>query len=332
MPAGGPVRWGFLGAGGIARRRMLPAIVGQPEVKIQAVMVRDQARAEALAAEFHAAQAYDSVAALLADSRIEAVYIATPLDRHLEHVLAAAEAGKAILLEKPMALTVDQAEAMMEAVRRAGVLFAVCLPMRLSGTVAAIAELLRAGRLGELTYLRAQMAKWYPLDSSAWRADPAQSGGGVLMDLGSHLLDLAWYLGGPAEALTASLAQRAFDVPVEDTALVQMRFASGALATLEVSFAAHEGGTAIEVYGTRGQAVALGERVRCRIDGVEVELAPAPVNVYRAELLDFSRALREHRPALTSGTDGRRNTAWLQAAYAGARGGWWVRPAGETAR
>lgn len=314
-----PVAWGFIGAGGVARRRMLPAVAGLPEVRIAAVMVRERARAEAIAAEFGADAAYDQVDAVLADPGVEAVYIATPPDVHEQHVCAAAAAGKHVLLEKPMALDLAACDRMLAAVAAAGVRLAVCFPLRHTAAVGLLKQWLSDGALGPLTYLRAQLAKWYPLAPGDWRADPARAGGGVIMDLGSHLLDLAWYLGGPIESVAAVVANRAWDVSVEDTAILSVRFASGALASLELSFAAYDSDNAIEVYGTDGVAQVGAPRddtvVRRRTAGGEEELPVGAVNVYKAELLDFSDAVRNGREALTTGEAGRRNVACLEASY-----------------
>ncbi len=317
------VGWGFIGAGGVARRQMLPAVAGHPEVRVAAVMVRDPARAQALAEQFGAAAAYDQVADLLADDRVEAVYIATPPNVHAELVCAAAAAGKHILLEKPMAIAVADCDAMIAATARAGVTLAVCFPMRHTHTAARLRQLIDSGRLGQVTYLRAQMTKWYPLAPDAWRADPVQAGGGVLMDLGSHLIDLACYLAGTPIALTASLSQRAWEAPVEDTALVLLQHDTGASAVLEMSFAVSPGGNTIEVAGTQGSAkiatTPYGNVLRIYTGQEEEECKLPEANVYQNELLDFGRALRQGRAPLTSAADGRRNTACLEAAYTAAR-------------
>ncbi len=326
MAVDGPVAWGFIGAGGVARRRMLPAVGGHPEVTVAAVMVRDQRRAECLAEEFGAGAAYDSTDSLLADPAVEAVYIATPPHVHGEQVEAAARAGKHILLEKPMALDVATCDRMLAAVAEAGVELAVCFPLRHTGALQLLRAWLVAGELGELVYLRAQLAKWYPLDAAAWRADPAQSGGGVIMDLGSHLLDLAAWLGGEVESVGAVASRMVWDVTVEDTALITVAFASGAQAVLEVSFAVHDSRNMIELYGTSGYALAPSPRERgtvCRrsVNGEE-EAQPETVNVYQRELLDFGAALRGGGSPATSGADGRLNVACLAAAYRAAeRGG-----------
>lgn len=319
-----PIGWGFIGAGGVAYRRMLPAVHQLDEVRVAAVMVRDQARADAIAAEFGAAAAYDSVERLLADDGVEAVYVATPPQVHEEQVIAAAEAGKHILLEKPMALDLAACDRMLAATAAAGVALAVCFPLRHTGVVREMKRRISAGELGTLTYLRLQLAKWYPLDEAAWRADPVQSGGGVLMDLGSHLFDLAAYLGGPPGEVTALTARRGFDLAVEDTAVALLRLASGAVAVIETSFAAADSPNAIEVYGTEGALLAGSPRNEPRIrwlrrDGEE-EISVTSPNVYEAEVVDFGRALRADRPAATSGLDGRVNVGCLTAAYQAARG------------
>jgi predicted dehydrogenase len=314
-----PVVWGFVGAGGVARRRMLPALRGCREVRLGAVMVRDQARAEALAAEFGVARAYDRVEALLADSELEAVYIATPPDQHAAQVIAAARAGKHVLVEKPMALSVADCDAMLAAAREHAVRLAVCFPLRHDWGVQQLRATLASGALGELTVLRAQMVKPYPLPPGSWRADPRQAGGGVLMDLGSHLLDLAVWLGGPLAALHAELAT-SNGRAVEDTAAVLLRFAGGALGTLEMSWVVGAPAYAIELGATAGRAVLDGEELRLLSPTGETRARVPGDDTYRRELLDFGAALRTGRPAATSGEDGRTNTAWLAAAYRGGRG------------
>ncbi|MBI2298821.1 MAG: Gfo/Idh/MocA family oxidoreductase [Armatimonadetes bacterium] len=320
-----PMGWGIVGAGGVARRRMLPAMRGLPEVYPAALMVRDRARAEALAEEFGAAAAYDSVAELVADPAVEAVYVASPPDVHPEHVALAAAAGKPVLVEKPMALSSAAGEAMAAAAAAAGVRLAVCFPLRHTPAAQHLRGWLSDGDLGPLTYLRAQLAKWYPLHEQDWRAQPGRSGGGAVMDLGSHLLDLAAYLGGRVTGVRAVTARRVWATPVEDTAVVGVVFESGALGTLEVSFAAQPGGQAVEVYGTQGSAwvedVRNGQTLRRSVAGGTEEVPLPSVDVYAAELLDFTVALREERPAATTEADGLANLACLEAVYRAAATG-----------
>lgn len=316
-----PVGWGFLGAGGVARRQMLPAVAREPWVRVAAVMVREQSRAAAIGREFGAQAAYDSVPGLLNDPQVEAVYVATPPACHEAQVVAACESGKAVLLEKPMATDLPAARRMQDAAAAAGVLFAVCFPLRHTAAAREMKRLAEAGWFGDLVLLRGQMVKWYPLDESAWRADPAQAGGGVLSDLGSHLLDWVRWLAGEAESLTATVAKRVWPVAVEDTALVQVQLACGAMASLELGFSVGVAHQALEIYGTRGAAWWRGGRLVLETAaGAEERELPAR-NVYREELLDFSAALRAGRPAATTGLDGERNVAQLRAAYRAASEG-----------
>ena len=317
----GVVGWGFLGAGGVAKRQMLPAVVDHPEVRVAGVMVRDLGRAQELAATFGAAAAYDNYTELVNDPGVEAVYIATPPATHEVQVLTAIAAGKAVLLEKPMATTPDAARRMCDAAAKAGVLLAVCFPMRHTGANRALRQRIQDGALGQLVLLRAQMAKWYPLDESVWRADPEQAGGGVIMDLGSHLLDWVYYLSGEAVSISAMTAQRVWPVAVEDTAVLHLELTNGALASLELGFGVAGSHTALEVYGTHAVARQQGGKLRLETpDGVE-EPALAGTNVYREELLDFGRALKAGRSAVTCGEDGYRNVAQLTAAYRAAAQG-----------
>jgi 1,5-anhydro-D-fructose reductase (1,5-anhydro-D-mannitol-forming) len=300
---------------------MLPALRGCPEVRLGAVMVRDQARAAAIAAVFGAQRAYSRVEDLLADPEIEAVYIATPPNVHRAHVEAAAAAGKHILLEKPLAIEERDGEAMIAAAARAGVQFAVCFPLRHTATVRTLAQWMRDGTLGEMVYLRAQMAKRYALEAGDWRADRVQAGGGVIMDLGSHLLDLAVALGGPLRRVQATMSTRLWPIDVEDTALLLLDFESGAAGSVELSFAVGGEASALEVYGTEACAEQVPGGLR-RMDkqGGTQSVPVAEEDVYLVEALDFSRALRAGRAPLTSADDGLVNIHWLQAAYAAARG------------
>lgn len=305
--------WGFIGAGGVARRRMLPAVAGQAGVRVAAVQVRNQARAEAIAAEYGVPAAFDDPAALLADPAVEAVYIATPPATHPALVAAAAAAGRHVLVEKPAAASLAGARAMVAAAEAGGVRLAVCFPLRHDPRYQQLRAWLRAGRVGELAYLRAQLARGYDLDPAAWRADPRLAGGGIIWDLGSHLLDLAVWLGGPLARLTAQ-AHREPGWAVERNALLAGQFVSGALASLELSWCSWGGHGACELYGSAGTAALTDDGARLETDdGVETVPCEGP-DVYLAELLDFTEAVTAGRPAVTSGADGVVNTQWLEVA------------------
>ncbi|MCX7011694.1 MAG: Gfo/Idh/MocA family oxidoreductase [Candidatus Sumerlaeota bacterium] len=246
------LRFGVIGAGGIARRKTIPGMLQAANCELAAVM--DVANIEAIAREFGVAKAYDNETQLLADPSVEAVYIASPVCLHASQILAAAERGKHILCEKPLTLTLAEAERAVEACRRHGVFLQEGYMMKFHGAHRAIRRLIDDGRLGRLVYMRAQLSCWYPRIDGAWRQNPAKGGGGSLIDMATHLYDLLEYFAGPIRrvaALTGNLVQ---DYASEDASTTLLEFASGAQATVDSFFCIPDEAsrTRLEIYGSRG--------------------------------------------------------------------------------
>jgi len=319
------IRWGILGAGGVADRQMLPATRDLANARTVAVMRRTLDGARAIAEKYNIPRYYDRVEDLLADPEVDAVYVATPVNVHSEQVVAAAERGKHVLCEKPMARTVDECQRMVDACAAHGVKLMVCFPLRFSPTNQRLREAVQGGELGDLVLARVQLAKWYPLDPMAWRSDPARGGGGVLMDLGSHLLDFLRFVVGEITAVAAFIANRSLAVPVEDTAALLLRFANGAHGFLDTSFSVFHSENLVEIYGTRGTAWIgpgpEGRTARLILPGGEEVIDRPAVHPYRAEMEHFSQCLLEGTEPLSTGLDGLRNVALIQAAYRAAREG-----------
>jgi predicted dehydrogenase len=286
-------------------------------------MVRDLERARKLAEKYAAPRWYDHVPDLLADPDVDAVYVATPVNVHAEHVIAAAQHGKHVLCEKPMALNVAECQQMIDACAAHGVKLMVCFPMRFVPQHQRMREVVQGGGLGEIVFARVQLAKWYPLDPTVWRSDPARSGGGVLMDLGSHLLDFLRFVVGEIVEVSAAVSHRAFDVPVEDTAAVRVRFANGGHGFVDTSFSVFHAQNLVEIYGTRGTLFRAPGDAGPRLitaAGEEV-LTGEPVQVYRAEMEHFSQCILDGTEPVSTGADGLRNITLIQAAYESARTG-----------
>lgn len=317
------VRWGILGAGGVADRQMLPNIRDLPNVRLQAVMVRDPARARKLAEKYGALRSYDQVGDLLRDPEVEAVYVATPVNHHAPQVIAAAEEGKHVLCEKPMALNVEQCQEMIAACAANGVKLMVCFPLRFAPAYQRMREMVQRGELGEIVLARVQLAKWYPLEPAAWRSDPLQAGGGVLMDLGSHLFDFLRFVVGEIQEVSAALGFETFNLPVEDTAAVRVRFRHGGHGFIDTSFGVFHASNQIEIYGTQGTLLrGPGEAAPRLFTAAGEQVLPTePVHLYRAEMEHFSRCILEDTEPLSTGWDGLRNIALIQAAYESARTG-----------
>ncbi len=343
MPRQGKILWGVAGSGGIAQRRTIPeGIVPARNARLAVVYDVDREVNRQVAERFQA-RAAETLEELLA-SEVEAVYVASPVYAHREQVLAAARAGKHVLCEKPLGRNVEEAEEMVAACRRASVRFGTALMMRFHAQHQAALALIREGRLGRPVYARAQLSCWYPPIPGAWRQDPALGGGGALMDMGAHCLDLLEMFFGPVARLSCILAHAVHDYPSEDGATVLLGFSNGALGTVDVFFSIPDAASdnVLELYGSRGAILARGTigqgsggLMYARLEEAEgaydarqqrssaagVEITPEAGNPYRAEIEEFSQALLEGREPAVSGETGLGNQKLLAACYESARTG-----------
>lgn len=254
-----PVRWGVIGAGGIARRRTIPEGILQDPASVLAA-VCDPACGDDVARQFGVACCADA-AALVARGDVDAVYIATPVHLHVEQGLLAAGAGKHVLCEKPLALDVPSAERLVEGCARAGVALGTAFMMRFHPLHVAAAEAVRGGQIGTPVYGRAQLSCWYPPIAGAWRQDSSLGGGGALVDLGAHCIDLLEQFFGLTRRVACTAARRVHhEYPVEDTAVVLLEFASGARGTVDCLFNMPDEASEnrLEVYGSGGSLLAEG--------------------------------------------------------------------------
>ncbi len=343
MPREGRILWGVIGSGGIALRRTIPeGIVPAGNARLAVVYDLNQEVNRQVAERFQA-RAAATLEELLA-SEVEAVYVASPVYAHREQALAAAQAGKHVLCEKPLGRDVQEAEEIVAACRRAGVRLGTGLMMRFHAQHQAALALIREGRLGRPVYARAQLSCWYPPIPGAWRQDPALGGGGALMDMGGHCLDLLEMFFGPAARVSCFLARAVHGYASEDGATVLLHFANGALGTVDVFFSIPDAASdnVLELYGSRGAILARGtigqgsgglmyarlgeaegayDAQQQRRSAQGVEIAPPPVNPYQAEIEEFGRALLEGREPAVSGEIGLRNQRLLAACYESARSG-----------
>ena len=254
------LNWGIAGCGWVARDYVGPAIQASANGRIAAVFDPDpvsRARAE----QAFAAPAHGDMAAFLATPGLGAVYVAAPNHAHRPLVEAAAAAGLPVLCEKPMATTMEDAEAMVDACARAGVRYATAFDQRFHAAHRTLAGLVAEGRLGTVTAIRIVYACWLPADWAGdnWRIDPRRAGGGALMDLAPHGLDLSAYLLGEPLVEVAAIGQaRVHKYKVEDGALLMARSRSGAMVQMHVAYNCPETlpRRRLEVVGTAGQAIA----------------------------------------------------------------------------
>ena len=304
------IGWGLIGASTIASEHMIGAIRAQAGHEVVAVASSNPERGRKFAAQHEIDASYDSVGALLADPRVAVVYISTTNDLHRDQVLAAAKAGKHVLCEKPLALSIDDALQMAAACKAAGVVMATNHHLRNAATHRRIRELIQAGVIGKPLFARVFHAVYLPPHLQGWRLDKPQAGGGVILDITVHDVDTLRFLldAEPIEAVgmtqSASLAKEG----LEDGVMSVLRFDNGVLAQLHDAFTVKYGGNGIEVHGEAGSIVGrnvmtqrgVGELLLRNADG-EQAVAVDHVNLYERGVDAFCAAMRgEGQPAATA--------------------------------
>ena len=316
------LRWALIGCGDIVRKRVAAALREAPGSALVSVSRGDSRLAEACARQIGAPRYFSDWREQVRDAGVDAVYIATPVDQHAEQAVAAAEAGKHVLCEKPMALDVAACDRMIAACRAHGVRLGVAYYRRFYPVLRRMAELIQAGAIGRVALAEARAFERFnppPGSPRSWLIDPARAGGGPLMDFGSHRLELLHTLLGPFEIADAELGSLAFERSVEDTALLRLRFACGALGLLVVSHAPAEPLDALDLYGTEGSLHVAplngGELRIVTADGARVEPHPPHPNLHQPLVEDFVQAVASGRDPLVNGGVGREVQRLLEEAY-----------------
>ena len=331
------IKWGVIGSGGIARRRTIPeGITKADNAELSVVFDIDPKVNAEVAREFGAAEAANIDALLDAD--IDAAYIATPAQFHREQVQACAIAGKHVLCEKPLGMTVAEAEEMIEMCKHRHVRLGCAFMMRFVAQHTEALKLIRQGKLGKPTYARAQLSCWYPPIEGAWRQDPAIGGGGALIDMGGHCIDLLEMFFGKVTRVSCFINNTVHDYQSEDSAAVMLFFENGALATVDTFFCIPDDSSknVLELYGSRGSILAKGtigqgpagemvafieqeskdyDAQQSRGQAQGMIIAPEPMNTYRAEIEEFSQAIIDNRDPLIGGELGLRSQKILAACY-----------------
>jgi predicted dehydrogenase len=316
------VRWGLIGCGDIARKRVAPALRDLPNCELVAINRADAPRAESFATEFGANRWYPDWRELLADAEIDAVYIATPVHLHAEQTIAAAAAGKNVLCEKPMALSVEECDRMIDACVANRVRLGVAYYRRFYPVLERIKQLLREGAIGQPVMAQINAFEWFdpdPANPRRWLLNKERSGGGPMFDFGCHRVGLLADLLGPVREVKALANSAFFNRSVEDTATALFGFDSGAQATLSVTHATREPQDTLHIFGTQGslhvEALNSGSLKIVGADGGRAEHHAPHANVHQPLIDDFARAIIEQRDPQVTGAAGREVNRVLEAIY-----------------
>jgi predicted dehydrogenase len=306
------IGWGLIGCGDIARKRVAPALRDGADCELVAVNRGRAELAADFAREFGARRWYADWRDLLADTEVDAVYIATPVDLHVVQTIAAAEAGKHILCEKPMAMTVAECDRMIQACEANGVRLGIAYYRHFYPVIRRMKELLTGGEIGSPVLARIDAFEMFnppPGSDRYWLLEPERSGGGPMMDFGCHRIEVLLNLLGPLAEVGCLHSAARLQRQVEETSLAHFRFEGGAVAMLAVTHAAWESQDTLDVFGQLGSlhvpVLNRGELIIRTAAGERIEQHPPHSNIHQPSIADFVAALREDRPPIVDGHLGR---------------------------
>ncbi|HWG14289.1 MAG TPA: Gfo/Idh/MocA family oxidoreductase [Streptosporangiaceae bacterium] len=335
--------FGIVGAGTIAGFHA-KAVAMVPDARLVAVTDLDPERASEFAGQQGCAAEPD-LGALLAREDIGVVAVCVPSGQHAEVGVQAAKAGKHLVIEKPLDVSLDAADRLIAAATAAGVTVTVISQHRFDPGLIELRRLIDTGALGRLLLGQAS-TKWWRgqdyYDSADWRGTWAMDGG-ALMNQGIHYTDLLLWCLGPVAEVSAVTVTQAHDMEAEDCALATVRFTSGALGTITASTSVIPGfAERLELSGTEGSAIVEDGALVYQgfRDGRVVSAAPDPAggagaaasaadlgaSAHAAQLADLLAAIAEGRDPAVTAADGRATLALIQAVYRSAREGRPVRP------
>ena len=316
------VRWGIIGAGDIVRKRVAAAIRDAENSALVAICRRDAALSEASARELGAAKWFSDWRELVASDAIDAVYVATPVYLHCEQTVAAAEAGKHVLCEKPMAMSVSQCEEMIAACETANVKLGVAYYRHFYPSIRRVREIIESGEIGKISLVRVDAFEPFdpsPEDPRAWLLDPTISGGGPMMDFGCHRIEILQNLFGEADGVVGAVSNDVFSRAVEDTAVATIHFKTGATTVVSVTHATPEVVDRIEIIGTQGSisipALNSPEVLVRTKQGERTESHAPHRNLHQPLIEDFIAAVRDDRSPTVDGHAGKRVSVVLERIY-----------------
>ena len=306
------VSWGLIGCGDISRKRVAPALRDSASCELVAVSRKRAELAESFARDFGARRWYSDWQELLSDPDVDAVYVATPVHLHAEQTIAAAEAGKHVLCEKPMALNVADCDRMIAACRANNVKLGVAYYRHFYPAVRRVKELVDSGELGVPVVVQVNAFEWFdptPSDARSWLIRKGLSGGGPMFDFGCHRIEVLLDVFGKVRDVKATLANTFFDREVEDVATAVFQFERGTCGTLTVTHAAREPQDTFDLFCSHGSIhIPVLNEGTMRVvtsDGERIEAHQNASNIHQPLIDDFASALLENHEPVVTGDIGR---------------------------
>ncbi len=327
------IRFGICGTGAFVAAAVLPSMSRLEGVEVSAVCDPDPEARKRASELFGVELLYTDIDAMLAGVDIDAVYVGSPNACHLDHVSKAAQAGKHVLCQKPLGLTAAECRRMIDICEANKVNLGVGFCNRFSNAQKRAKKLIVDGVLGKINYIDMSMSAYFPPNArSSWRFDRALSGGGPLMDLAPHIIDLAHFLlDDEVESVQAYVTPDVTEHRVEDGAVATMLFKNGIQGTLETSFSRIRP-YSYTICGDKGTLRAVGTMAWLtggeKIGSIELRTLDGIVDVgyegnehIEEEISAFCLAIENTRRAPVSGEDGLRAQAVIDAIYESSRTG-----------
>ena len=302
------LRWALCGAGDICQKRVAPALRDLASCIPVSVSRKNPILLKEFADRFGFEKQFAHWKEQFQDPEIDAVYIATPVNLHYKQAIYAMEQGKHVLCEKPMALNKRETQLMADSARANTVHLGAAYYRRYYPVVRRIQEILDSGIIGRPVYIQVQNFTPFdrhPDEPRYWLLQPEISGGGPMMDMGCHRIELLLYLLGPVESVQSSLENLRFDRKVEDTSVAILRFKSNCIANISSLHAVSEPRDTLELYGTEGsihiENLNKGFLTLHSIDGEIKEIHSPCGNAHKPLIEDFTQSILKNRttaPAL----------------------------------
>ncbi|MBI3209664.1 MAG: Gfo/Idh/MocA family oxidoreductase [Candidatus Solibacter usitatus] len=292
------LNWVVVGIGDIATRRVLPAIDLESRGRLYGVVTRDPEKGRR-----YSENVWTSLDPALADPQVDVIYLATPVALHAPQTIAALEAGKHVLCEKPVAMHYQEAKSMEEAAARSGRVFGVPYYRRCYPKVQRAKQMIADGVIGRPVFAEASNHGWFDAADGfrGWLVDPALSGGGPLYDIGSHRIDLFNYLFGTPVRVTGQISRVVHARPVEDSATVLIEYENGVRGVVDVRWHCRSERDELRITGTDGVLdLSPLNSPELRYPG-GVEHLPIHANIHYPYIENYVSALVDGTPLISSG-------------------------------
>ena len=332
------IKVGIIGAGGIAQYAHIPGSQKLKDVELLAVADPVAGRAKGVAEKFNIPRYFEDPQKMLAIAELDAVSVCVPNYLHAPLTIAALEAGKHVLCEKPPAMNAKEAAGMLAAAKKANKMLMYALQRRFQGDSQMLKRFIDAGQLGEIYYVKTSYLRRRG-NPGGWFSQKAKSGGGPVIDIGVHILDLVWWLMGTPKPIRVSastyskIGLAGVEVPgwkaldstvadifdVEDLATALIRFENGATVFMDTSWILNNKTSVVstELYGTRGGAKLDPLEIYTEMQATLVDITPAHAKVssYDAEVAHFIECIKGNKEPISNAEHGVGIMKMLDAVY-----------------